>query len=59
MIKGKGVNLLEELAIITSEIEEMIAEEDGSGIAEELVDDAIKAGRAYNHTFVFKGKEDK
>lgn len=45
--------------MITSEIEEMIAEEVSVDMAEKLVDDAIKAGRAYNHAFVFKGKEGK
>lgn len=59
VIKGKGVDLLEELAVITSKIEEMLAEEVGSDRAEELIDVAIASGRKYNHTFVFKGKEDK
>lgn len=57
-IVGKGKDLIEELAVITSEIEKMIAKEVGVDMAEKIVNGAIIADRKYNHTHVYSKTEE-
>lgn len=58
-VEGAVEALLRELAMITSEIEEVIGTSAGVDVAEKLVDDAIKIGRAYNRIYVFNKQEEK
>lgn len=54
-IEGSAEEILTELGVITSDVEEILAKRCGEKVASVLVDTAVEGGKMYNRKYIFGG----
>lgn len=56
MITGNAVDILSEVGMIVSEVEEKFAQKFGPEMTKDMIDYAVEAGREANRTVFFHGQ---